>query len=92
MPVTKYIIQTHFIDGKIKKFTFDRETEHFLIMKSGSRTKKMSISHETLDTWQQAKNRLVEVQSGRVARLHSQYNTERKKLQKIMQMENKKEK
>ncbi len=86
MPIVKYIIQTHFIDCEIKRFEYDRETKDFLFLRGGMKTKKNTTTHEHLDTWQEAKDKLIEIQSGRVARLHAQYNIERKKLTKIMEI------
>lgn len=88
MPIVKYIIATHFIDGKIQRFEYQRETEHYLFTKSGDRTRKNNINYGHFDTWQEAKDRLIELQSAKVARLQARYNRERRKFTRIMEMKN----
>jgi len=92
MPIVKYIIQTHFIDGKINRFEYERETKEYLFIKGGMRTRKNTSTCEHYSTWEGARDRLIELQSAKVARLQVRYNKERKKFTKIMELKDAKSK
>ena len=91
MCIKQFIISTQYINGNILEFEYKSETEHFLIEESGARTKKMSSSQEHYNTWKEAKDRLIELQYSKVARLQTQYNREKDTLQKIKQLKEPKE-
>ena len=91
MSIKQFIISTHFLNGKILEFEYESETEHFMVMKSGERLKKITTFEEHYNTWKEAKDRLIELQYSKVARLQTQYNREKDTLQKIKQLKEPKE-
>ena len=65
--IIKYYINICHINGRVERGEYTEETKKYLFTTNGRKTLKNS-SHKYFNTWQEAKDRLVKVQSIKVAK------------------------